>query len=123
MTIRTSCLLHHPAAPGADGAVHRITPEDAGWRYVGFEVFELRPDQAVSQRTDGRETCLVLVSGRAAVRAGDQDYGVIGGRANPFEGSPWSVYVPAGTPWSVQAEEGCELAVCSSPAEESCPRA
>lgn len=118
----TSCLLRRPAAPGADGAVHRITPEGAGWCYVGFEVFDLRPGQAVSQHAEGRETCLVLVSGRAAVRAGDQDYGVIGGRSSPFEGSPWSVYVPAGAPWSVQAEEeGCELAVCSSPAQGKLP--
>lgn len=117
----TSCLLRRPAIPGADGAVHRITPEDAGWCYVGFEVLDLRPGQTATGHAETRETCLVLVSGRAAVRAGDQEYGVIGGRSNPFEGSPWSVYVPAGAAWSAQAEEGCELAVCSSPAEGKLP--
>ncbi len=117
----TSSLLRRPAAPDADGAIHRITPENAGWRYVGFDVFNLQDGQTVTQRAEGRETCLVLVSGRAAVRAGDEDFGVIGGRTSPFEGSPSSVYVPAGAAWSARSEGVCELAVCSSPAEGRLP--
>ena len=31
-----SKLLVHPT-PSADGVKHRITPESAGWTYVGFE--------------------------------------------------------------------------------------
>ena len=116
-----SPLLRRPAAPGADRTVHCIQPQDAGWRYVGFEVFDLPPEGALSRCTADRETCLVLVSGRAAVRAGDEEYGVIGERSNPFEGSPWSVYVPAGVTWSVQTASGCELAVCSSPAQGTLP--
>lgn len=34
---------------------------------------------------------------------------------SPFEGKPWSVYVPQGSNWSVTAETGLELAVCSAP--------
>ena len=34
---------------------------------------------------------------------------------NPFEGKPWSVYVPAGSEWMVTAATDVELAVCSSP--------
>ena len=113
----SSPLLRRAAAPDVEGAVHRIAPEDAGWRYVGFEVFGLPPGGTLSRRVADRETCLVLVSGHAAVRAGSEDYGVIGERSNPFEGSPWSVYVPAGDAWSVQTADGCELAVCSSPAQ------
>ena len=36
-----SKLLVHPA-DGADGVGHRITPESAGWRYVGFETRTLK---------------------------------------------------------------------------------
>lgn len=80
-----------------------------------------RPGRALSRRTAGRETGFVLVSGRAAVRAGDSEYGVIGERRSPFEGSPWSVYVPAGAAWRVNAPDGCELAVCTAPAEGKLP--
>jgi 5-deoxy-glucuronate isomerase len=117
----TSALLRRPTAADAEGALHRVAPEDAGWRYVGFELYQLAPGRALSRRTSGRETCLVLVSGRAAVRVGDAEYGVIGERRSPFEGSPWSVYVPAGAAWHVDAPEGCELAVCTAPAEGKLP--
>ena len=117
----TSRLLRRPATPDAEGAVHRIGPAEAGWRYVGFELYRLPPGRALSRCVAGRETCLVLVSGRAAVRAGGEDLGTIGERSSPFEGSPWSAYVPAGAEWRVETAEGCELAVCTAPAEGRLP--
>ena len=114
-------LLRRPSAPGPDGAIHRITPEDAGWSFVGFEVLHLQPGQTVSRSSEMRELCLVLVTGRAAVQAGGQDFGTIGERQSPFEGSPWSVYVPAGVTWQLRADTACELAICSSPAEGKLP--
>lgn len=111
-----TALLRRPQAPDAEGAIHRITPESAGWSYVGFEVLRLRPGQRVARPGGPRETCLVLVSGRAAIRAGGQDFGVIGERENPFDGLPWSVYAPAGAAWEIAAETVCEAAICSAPA-------
>jgi 5-deoxy-glucuronate isomerase len=116
-----SPLLIKPARGGKDGRVHAITPASAGWRYVGFEVFDLAPEQAVAQATEGWEVCLVLLSGRAEVSAGEQDFGTLGERASPFEGAPWSVYVPARSHWRVKAKTPVELAVCSSPAEGRLP--
>jgi 5-deoxy-glucuronate isomerase len=34
---------------------------------------------------------------------------------SPFDGKPWSVYIPAGSSWKVTAETACEIAACSSP--------
>jgi 5-deoxy-glucuronate isomerase len=116
-----SKLLIRPGKPDAEGVVHRITPESAGWGHVGFEVLDLRPGQVVSRRTEGREACLVLVSGHARVTAGELDFGLVGGRAGPFDGSPHSVYVPARSIWTVEAEGPVELAVCSSPAQGRLP--
>lgn len=110
-------LLVHPSAPDAQGAVHRISPASAGWRYVGFDVYRLKAGQKVDQPTAGEEVCLVLVSGKAHVGAGCKDFGVIGERMSPFEGAPWSLYVPAQSSWTAQAETDCELAVCKAPAE------
>jgi len=105
----------------ADGHVHHITPASAGWSYVGFDVFNLKPGQVLAEKQVAREACLVLLSGRAAVRAGGQDFGIIGERESPFEGAPWSLYVPAGAEWRVEAKTPMELAVCSSPAEGKLP--
>lgn len=114
-------LLRHPTPPDAEGAIHRITPQAAGWRYVGFEVYALAPGQSVGHETQGNEVCLVLVSGQARIVAGGLDLGVLGERMSPFEGRPWSVYVPAGSRWSAGAQGSCELAVCLSPATGKLP--
>ena len=114
-------LLVKPARGAVDGRVHDITPASAGWSYVGFEVFDLAPGQALTETTEGREACLVLLSGHAEVSAGGQDFGSIGERSNPFEGAPWSLYVPAHSHWQVVATTKVELAVCSSPAEGRYP--
>jgi 5-deoxy-glucuronate isomerase len=109
-----SLLLKPDLAPGAPH-VHRITPESAGWRYVGFEVFDLAAGGTLERNLENRELCLVLLSGRASVSVGADNLGTIGLRRTPFEGKPFAVYVPAGAPVSVTAATSCELAVGSAP--------
>lgn len=116
-----SPLLVHPAAPDADNRVIHVTPENAGWTYVGFDVFDLADGQVLTRETGDMEVCLVLISGRAKVSAGDKDFGTLGERTNVFDGLPWSVYVPAHAAWSVTAEGPCELAVCAAPATGKLP--
>lgn len=108
-------------SPAAANPIHRITPALAGWTHVGFEVHDLKPGEVAGGESGANELCLVLVSGRARIRAGELDAGVIGERMNPFEGLPWSVYVPAGCMWSVEATTPAELAVCSAPGGGSLP--
>jgi 5-deoxy-glucuronate isomerase len=100
---------------GASGRIVHVTPESAGWTYVGFDLYRLAAGERVGAETGVREVCLVLVSGRARVSAGGQDFGAIGERTSPFEGKPWSVYAPAGADWSVTAETEVVLAICSAP--------
>jgi len=105
-----SKLVLHSHAPDADGCVVRVTPESAGWRYVGFEVFR---DATVERRTDDRETCIVVLSGRAAFTAEEREWEV-GGRASVFDGPPAAFYAPPGAHWLVEGED---FAVCTAPAE------
>lgn len=108
-----SRLLSKPK--GTHGLVQHITPENAGWTYVGFDLQRLRPGENVSAKTGDREVCLVFISGKGQVFAGGADLGELGERMSPFEGKPHSVYVPAGSDWKVVATSDCELAICSSP--------
>ena len=119
---RNPPLLVHPSAPDRDGRVHAVTPESAGWTYVGFEAYDLADGGSLARETGDREVCLVLIAGRAHLTAGDEDFGVIGQRSSVFEGLPWSVYVPARSRYSVTAEGACEVAVCSAPAKGQRPR-
>lgn len=117
----SSKLLVHPKAPDADGFIHHITPASAGWSYVGFSVLKLAPGKVVTRPTEGNEVCLVILSGRVRIAAGDQDFGLLGERESVFDGLPWSVYIPARSDWTVEAETEAEVAVCASPAEGKLP--
>jgi 5-deoxy-glucuronate isomerase len=86
-----------------EGRVLHVTPASAGWTYVGFDLWKLGAGQTAKGASKDRETCLVFVSGKGRVNAETTDLGVIGERLSPFEGKPWSVYVPAGKAWSVAA--------------------
>ncbi|HMM62624.1 MAG TPA: 5-deoxy-glucuronate isomerase [Mesorhizobium sp.] len=97
------------------GRVAHVTPESAGWTYVGFDLYRLRPGERVAAGTGGREVCLVFIAGKGRAGAGGRDFGLLGERMSPFEGKPWSLYVPQGTEWEVTAETELELAVCSAP--------
>ena len=110
-----SPLLVRAGAPDADGLVHRVTPGSASWTYVGFEVYDWPAGGRVARETGDREVCVVMISGRARVTAGGDDFGTVGGRTSVFEGSPWSAYVPARSRFTVEAEGPCEVAVCSAP--------
>jgi 5-deoxy-glucuronate isomerase len=95
---------------------HRITPESAGWRYVGFETREMKRGAKVTTQTGDREICIVVLSGKARVKSGDFDSGAIGERADVFSGLPWSVYAPPHASVAIEAVEDCEIAICSAPA-------
>lgn len=108
-----SDLLVQPS--GTRGRTIHVTPERAGWTYVGFDLYRLAPGESAHQPTGVREVCLVLVAGKARVSADGIDFGLIGERMSPFAGKPDSVYVPGGAAWSVTAETELTLAVCSAP--------
>jgi len=104
--------------PDESGSVVKVTPESAGWEYVGFEVMRLAEGQTVERGTGGEEVCLVVLAGYCNVFAGDDEWRGIGGRDSVFEGPPYAVYLPPGTEYAVEADSYLELAVCSAPAEK-----
>ena len=107
-------LLRKPF--GTHGKVHEITPESAGWRYVGFSLYRLRVGEKAAEVTGGREVILVMVEGRASIVAAGQDWGVLGERMSVFDRSPpHCLYVPNGQDWTLMAETDCTVAVCSAP--------
>lgn len=113
-------LLRKPQ--GASGRVHAITPEDAGWGYVGFELWRLAPGEVAAGETGGREVMLVMVEGKARVTGGGQDWGALGDRMDVFERTPpHCLYLPGGSDWRAEATSACTLAVCSAPAHGGHP--
>jgi len=107
-------LLRRPF--GTHGKVHDITPQSAGWRYVGFALWRLRRGESVAEATGGREVILVMVEGRARLAGAGRDWGVLGERMSVFERTaPHCLYLPPGADWQAEAETDCTIAVCSAP--------
>jgi len=109
-----STILQRPAP---DGSVV-VTPESAGWTYVGFEAIIL-PPAAIAERDSGdREACVVVVCGTIHVRSAHGEWRDLGGRPDPFSGPPEAAYLPPGTVYTIQAgDDGAEVGIGTAPAE------
>ena len=105
-----------------EGQIQHITPQSAGWKYIGFDVWMLKKGQTVTLESGDRELCLVLVAGLASVKTTRADFPNLGQRMSPFERTPpWSVYVPPQDKVEVTADSDLELAVCSAPGKGTFP--
>ncbi|MNZ88348.1 5-deoxy-glucuronate isomerase [compost metagenome] len=109
-------IVPSSAVPKADGSVLCITPESAGWTYVGYETVTLRAGESLKRETKDREVCLVLLRGLGSVSTSKGSWKEIGRRMSVFEKiPPYSVYVPSSDHYDFQALTDVELAICSAP--------
>ncbi len=53
-----------PARENAEGVLHDISPQSAGWTYVGFSTRKLAAGASFALETEAREFCLVVLSWR-----------------------------------------------------------
>lgn len=108
--------------PEQDGNVLKVTPQSAGWQYVGFEVYVLHKGQSLRRATGSQEACLVILSGKANVTTRQQSWEQVGERMDVFEKvPPYAVYVPNDDIYEVEAVTDVELAVCLAPGKGSYP--
>ena len=106
-------LLRKPT--GTTGKVHDITPENAGWGYVGFGLYRLKAGETVAEPTGDTEVILVLVEGKAKISGAGKDFGELGERMDVFERTPpHCVYIPNGADWSATATTDLTLAICKT---------
>ena len=100
----------HRKPTANNGLIHNITPENADWRYVGFDLYKLSPGQSAKGSTGEREVIIVLVEGRAHLKSSGKDWGVLGDRMSVFEKtSPHCLYLPCNNEWDAEASTNCVL--------------
>ncbi|WP_409074949.1 5-deoxy-glucuronate isomerase [Pantoea sp. C3] len=115
-------LLSKAQQPDSQGRIQHVTPESAGWRYVGFDAYLLKKGEILRLSSGEKELCLVLVAGLASVKTRHAEFPGIGKRMSPFERvPPYSVYVPHNDEVEIQADSDLELAVCNAPSQGSLP--
>jgi len=100
-------------------SIVEVTPQSAGWKFVGFAAYRLRPGETIALAADALERCIVVLTGTVGVRAGGDAWAGIGERASVFEDrSPYAVYVPCGMAASVEAVTAAEIGVASAPGSD-----
>jgi len=97
--------------PSGDGL--RVTPESAGWKYVGFEALRLGD---ITRDTGDREVCIVVIEGACDVISDHGEWRGLGGRPDPWSGPPDAAYLPPGTRFDVRGD--AEVGVCWAPAPD-----
>lgn len=98
--------------------IARVTPESAGWRYVGFTAYRLEADEVLYVHETTRETCIVVLCGSVSIEANGQRFSSLGSRDSVFEdASPYAFYLPPNVRATVRAERATELGVASAPAQ------
>ena len=108
--------------PDADGR-HTLTPEEAGWSYIGFLMRRMAPRQPLTFETAGSEAAIVVLNGVIDVRSNVGEWPAVGRRQDVFEGPPFALYLPPGTNAEVTSSEGAALAVGLARSErEGVPR-
>ena len=109
-------LLRRPSAKDSNGRYQHVTAENAGWRYVGFDAYEMAEGELLEFNSGNDEVCVVLLSGKASVTAGGEQFPEIGARMSVFEDTPpYSVYAPNDCDVAIAALTALELAVCRAP--------
>jgi 5-deoxy-glucuronate isomerase len=92
-----------------------FNPIDAtGMKLLNFHKIVLGPGDSYSGNTGDHEALFDILGGKARVTVSGKDFGLIGGRPNPFAGKGFSVYAPCDSDYTVVALQtgGCEIAVC-----------
>ena len=110
-----------PHTPTEQGLTLDISPWDAGWKHIGFQLLRLPAGACWKGETGEREVGLVGVAGVARVTSSAGEWPEVGGRTSPFEAPPHCLYLPAGTGYQIEARTDLELAICSAPASGEYP--
>jgi len=93
-----------------------VTPQSAGWGYVGFSAHRLAAGEAMAIDRAKAEVCLVVLAGIVTVRHAGASWKEIGERRDVFEDrAPYAVYLPDGRGIGIQAHTNAEIGIASAP--------
>ncbi len=104
----------YKSRPGG-GVNVEVTPESAGWKYLGFKVMTLHGGETYREETEGNEAALVPLKGNATVGVSGKEFTLI--RGNVFEGASNILYVPPRKSITVNAITDFQFTLGTAPAE------
>lgn len=108
------------AKPEGTGRVLEVTPESAGWTYIGLTVEQIAPGGVWNFSAEKDEVCIVPLRGSAVIETDDGEW-TVSRPGTMFDGKPTCLYLPVGSSFKATSEDGAELAVTSSRATKAYP--
>jgi 5-deoxy-glucuronate isomerase len=112
--------LHSQRNSAADGELISVNPETAHWEYIGLTVRRLGQGETWDFKLNEEEAGIVVLNGRCSVEACDTTW-TLGERGTIFQGKPWALYLSISSQGIITADTTCEVAFCTSKAEQSFP--
>lgn len=113
-------LLLHSEPTNGLGTALAITPESAGWVYVGLVIQDLAAGETWSHDSPSDELCIVPLRGEAEITSGDDTW-TVSRPGTMFDGKPTALYLPVGASFTATSTNGAQLAVTTSRAENVFP--
>jgi 5-deoxy-glucuronate isomerase len=110
-------LVRPTSQPSDPDLMLSITPEDAGWDYISFQVRRLAAAATWRFATGENELALVNLTGSYSVSSNRGSWTGIGGRASVFAGAGHALYLPRHTEFEVTADVAGEFAVTWVPTD------
>lgn len=99
---------------GSDPIV-QVTPANAGWNYIGFEVYRLSEGETVKLQGAGKETVVIVIEGTCDIMVDETVFSFVGSRESVFEDkAPEAVYAPPAMTIEVVAKRRSEVAVATA---------
>ena len=111
-------LIFHPQKYADPNLIVEVTPRQAGWETIHFQVRQLADQQAWSGVTDEKELAIILLSGSMDVTSSRGEWQNIGGRVNVFSGLPEALYLPRRTEFKASAPSDCTFAAAWASASQ-----
>src|SRR5207302_10632678 len=108
-------VVRSAATPGPDGRLVAISPESAGWKYVGFDVYQLAMGGRVEHSTAARELCVVMLSGRADIACAGQECREVGSRVSVFASLPDAIYIQPRNSTTIWTKSGYKIKISRYP--------
>ena len=112
-------IQHHFKPNQTSQLQFEITPARAGWRYLSFQVVNLRAGESYSHATSNNEVALTTLRGNARVNVSGQHFEIA--RRDVFEEMAQVLYVPPRQTIEIYATSDFECALGGAPAEGKYP--
>lgn len=100
--------------------LHHITKQNSLLEYIEAQVYDVEAEGSICFHSNTHEVCIVALTGRYTVTAGDRVFEHVGQRSDIFEKKPTdSVYVPAAINITITGEQAGRVILCFAPSNET----